>query len=278
MVSAYVPCYNNRATVVDPIRSIQRQTVVVSDIFVLDDGSSDGSPEVVEAAGVRVLRHHENLGRGAVRAHAMMEAKHELVLCCDATNVLANDFVEKALPWFRDERVAAVFGRFAQPLPRNAVERWRGRHLFKLEQPAVLQHEASLSTHGTMVRASAVKLAGGFNEKLRHTEDGDLGKRLIARGFDVIYDPQLTVTAIGKNSLGQVLERYWRWYAGTEEKTSFIGYAKTIWYAAKVMMVQDLREGDLGAAAISLVVPHYQFWRSWLRRRKTPKKSDEQFQ
>jgi glycosyltransferase involved in cell wall biosynthesis len=96
-VSAYIPCYNNIDTIAEAVNSIRRQKVAVGELFVIDDGSTNGSAEVVESMGVRVIRNERNLGRGAVRNRAMTEAKNELVLCCDATNILTPDFLEKAL-------------------------------------------------------------------------------------------------------------------------------------------------------------------------------------
>ena len=64
-------------------------------------------------------------------------------------------FVEKALPWFEEPRVAAVFGRITQPPAGGVAERWRGRHLFKVDLVQQSYRQASLSTWGTVVRASA---------------------------------------------------------------------------------------------------------------------------
>ena len=110
LISAYIPCYNNIDTIAEAVNSIRRQKVAVDELFVIDDGSTDGSAEAVESMGIRVIRNEKNLGRGAVRNRAMVEAKNELVLCCDATNTLPPDFVSRLLPWFKDPKVAAVCG------------------------------------------------------------------------------------------------------------------------------------------------------------------------
>jgi glycosyltransferase involved in cell wall biosynthesis len=261
-VSAYVPCFNNETTVRRAVESLLSQTTPPAELLVVDDGSSDRSMDVLRGLPVRVIRHERNLGRGAVRACAMREVAHDVVACCDATNVLEPDFISRGLRWLEDERVAAVFGRITQPPPRTAAERWRGRHLFKLDAPHAVRHGASLSTFGTLVRASAVRAAGGFDPRLRHTEDGDLGTRLRAGGLDVVYDPRLTVTSIARNSVSDVLERYWRWYAGRDEAVTWRGYWKNVGYSVRGMAAADLRAGDPSSAVISLVSPHYQYWRS----------------
>jgi len=124
-----VPCFNSAATVCRTIESLQAQLLPIDQLFVVDDGSTDSSVTIAEAAGVPVLRNDSNLGRGAVRARAMREAKNEFVVCCDSSKSLMPGFVDSGLMWFEDPKVAAVCARIVQPPAENAVERWRGRHM-----------------------------------------------------------------------------------------------------------------------------------------------------
>jgi glycosyltransferase involved in cell wall biosynthesis len=266
LISAYVPCFNNAATIRNAVNSLLAQTLRPAEVVVVDDGSIDGSVERLRALDVRIIRHDRNLGRGAVRARAMHEAVHDLVLCCDATNVLEPSFAENALPWFENERVAAVVGRITQVSAPNVIDRWRGRHLFKVDVSQTIEHNGLLSTWGALVRASSARAVGGFDPELRHSEDRDLGGRLRAAQFDVVHDPRLRVICITSNTLGEVLERYWRWYAGTDESTSWHDYWRAIGYSLKGMVVADLGAADPLSVPISLFVPHFQFWRSRLRR------------
>jgi len=265
-VSAYVPCFNNAATVGEALRSLQLQRVPVDELCLVDDGSSDGSRAIAKHMGVPVVELERNMGRGVARAAAIDRAQHELVISCDATNQLPVDFLHRALPWFADPQVAGVFGRIWQNQGSSLADRWRGRHLFKVQECLALQHGALLSTYGCVLRRSAVLEVGNFDRSLRHSEDADLGRRLLAAGFDVIFDPSLHVITSTSNTKRQVLERYWRWNAGAHEHVSLRGYAKQVWYSLRVMVFQDLRDGDLPAISLSLLCPHYQFWKSWCRR------------
>jgi glycosyltransferase involved in cell wall biosynthesis len=255
--SAYVPCYNSRTTIREAVRSIVDQTVSAEEIFVIDDGSTDGSGEMT---GVKVIRLNSNAGRGAARARAMAEARHELVLGCDATLALDRHFLEKALPWFTSDRIAGVFGRINGGEALGMADRWRKRHLFQSSMTEGARHHDSLATGCCLVRKSAVEEVGGFNVMMRAGEDADLGERLLAAGFDVIFDPQLKATSVSSNSVLEVLERYARW--NTLNRMSVRGYLRQLNYALKVMMVKDLEARDPLAACISLLAPHYQFWRS----------------
>jgi len=264
-ISAYVPCFNNAASVAFALVSLQQQSLVVDELFLVDDGSTDGSRALAEQLGVPVISMERNAGRGAVRAAAMERAQQGLVLCCDATNHLPDGFLLQASHWFTDPAVAAVFGRIWQADAKCLADRWRGRHLFRMHDAMAVQHNALLSTYGCVLRREAVMQVGNFDRSLRHSEDAELGRRLLAAGFDVVFDPNLYVISGTPNTVRQVLERYWRWYAGSSEVVSLRGYGKQIWYAIKVMAMSDIQDGDLLSVPISLFSPHYQFWKSWLR-------------
>ena len=257
-VTAYVPCYNAGSTIGAAVRSILDQTVAVNEIFMIDDGSTDGSGDM---SGLKVIRSIVNEGRGAARATAIAEARHDLILACDATLTLDSHFLENALPWFTcGDRVAAVFGWVNERAAGTVANRWRGRHLFQSQSGHRLTHFASLATGCSVVRKSVVERVGGFNAALRAGEDADLGKRLLRAGFDVVFDPNLRATSVLGNSVMEVLERYVRWnFSG---RMGFMSYLRQMNYAVKVMAVKDLKARDPLGACVSLLAPHYQFWRS----------------
>lgn len=265
-ISAYVPFFNNAATLRRAMEGVLAQTFPLHETFGVDDGSTDGSAGVVKDLPARIVRLECNLGRGAARARAMREAKGEFVLCCDATNVLQPDFTAKALRWFDDPRVAAVFGVFTRGSAETAAERWRGRHLFKWDVARRPRRDALLATSGAIVRRAAVEAVGGYDAALRHTEDAELGERLLRAGHAVVCDPEIGFESVVRNTVGQVLERYWRWNAGREERVTWRAYAKNVGYSLKSMVREDLRAGDWRGAAISLACPHFQFWHSCRRR------------
>ena len=260
-ISGYVPFYNNAPTVLAAVDSLRQQQPPLDEVFAIDDGSTDRSTDVLEAAGVRVLQQTQNLGRGAARKLAMEVARHQFVVCCDATNTLPADFAARAMPWFEDPKVAAVVGLITDPNPRGVVSRWRARNLFKAGIPRSASKGASFITFGTMVRSSAVAAVGGYDSSLRHSEDAELGNRLAAADFETISDPSLQVYCNILNSLPEVLERYWRWYAGKDELFGVKAYCKRVWFSVRTMAWGDLRAGEPFTCLISLLLPHYQCWR-----------------
>lgn len=260
-ISACVPVFNNGDTVATAVGSLLRQTRHLDEIFVVDDGSTDGKHAL---PGIPIVRHTTNLGRGAARASAVTHASGDALLFCDATCALAPDFMARALTWFEDRRVAAVYGNLVQPPGGNAVQRWRGRHLFKQGSAYNAVHGASLITGGCLLRLDAVRAVGNFDRRLRAVEDADLGERLLGAGFDVVGDPGLKAFPLKNNTLIQVLERYARW--NSRGAMSLRAYARQLSYSIKVMAADDLKARDPAAALISILCPHFQALSSWRRR------------
>lgn len=60
---AVIPAYNEKDHVGDVLEGVKRH-IPANQVIVVDDGSTDGTAAVAEGAGVRVLAHRENRGKG----------------------------------------------------------------------------------------------------------------------------------------------------------------------------------------------------------------------
>jgi glycosyltransferase involved in cell wall biosynthesis len=254
-VSVRIPCHNARPSIRDAVKSVLGHSLQPDEIFVVDDGSTDGLREM---EGVRMVGMEVNRSRGAARTKAMQEAKFELVLGCDASLVLDRNFLSHALPWFDGEKIAAVFGWIKEVGSLTVSNPWRGRHLFRSNMERSISRDAALASGCFVVRRSAAEIVGGFNPALRNGEDADLGQRLRGAGYSVVFDPSLFARSVAANGIFEVLERYVRW--NTPDGMGIRNYLRQINYALKVMAVADLKGGDVPAACISLLCQHFPFW------------------
>ena len=272
-LSAFIPCYNQNRYLDIVIHSILEQEVIFDEILIIDDGSKsfDNSVCFLEKYSIKVnlIRHECNKGRGYCRAFAVNNLDAQLVLMVDASNLLPPNFVKNAISNFSDPMVSAVSGLIHNdPQIDKFTSQWRGRHLFKQNYNfGTTVHESkSLTTYGTILRRSAVLEVGNFNPKLVHSEDKELGNRLLKAGYKIIGDPNLTVYSIKKDTIFSVLERYWRWYGGTDEKFTLKDYWQAIKASFRPMMQEDIRAKDWRSALISFLCPHYGFFRYLYRK------------
>ena len=209
------------------------------------------------------------MGRGYTRHLAMKLAKNELVLSCDATLTLPNDFVVNALKWFYNEKpLAAVYGLVSQKQALTAADRWREIHLFKANMNHKVIRQFGFISGGSLVNKNAVLSVDNYDENMKHGEDGDLGLRLINKGYITIFDPNLRINSNKSDTYLSVLERYWRWNQQKGKPFTLKHYFKNIVYSWKVMLRNDIETKDVDRMMISIICPHYQFIKSMFSKQR----------
>ncbi|HEV7860735.1 MAG TPA: glycosyltransferase family A protein [Pyrinomonadaceae bacterium] len=96
LVSILTPCHNSERWISETLESALNQTWPNKEIIVVDDGSSDRSPEIAGSfapRGVKVIKQ-ENSGASAARNRALLEAQGDYIQYLDADDLLAPDKIE----------------------------------------------------------------------------------------------------------------------------------------------------------------------------------------
>jgi glycosyltransferase involved in cell wall biosynthesis len=200
-VSVILPTYNRANLVGNAIESILQQTYKNIEIIVVDDGSTDETPNALSRFGAQIkVTYQKNAGPSAARNRGIAEAKGEIVAFLDSD--------DQWLPT-KIERQVAVLQRADSSVPCcvcNAELRFAGRPSRTSFRNACLDpaQQEGLWTNTTevltdrylffnqvaAVRRSALEQVGGFNESLRFLEDYDLALRLSLLGpFAFIKEP-----------------------------------------------------------------------------------------
>ncbi len=89
VLSVIIPVYNEAKTITDVIARV-RDTELTCELIVVDDGSSDGTREVLESlaeqgeADLRIFFHDRNQGKGAALITGFQQATGDVVVVQDA--------------------------------------------------------------------------------------------------------------------------------------------------------------------------------------------------
>lgn len=134
-VSVIVPTFNSVRTVGDAIASVRAQTLRSWELICVDDGSTDGTPDLLERAAaedgrIRVLRQ-ENAGPGVARNRALDQARGEFVYCLDADDLIDPGFLEAAASALADAQADLCLSAYRvlnDQLGMEFPEPWGLRH------------------------------------------------------------------------------------------------------------------------------------------------------
>jgi glycosyltransferase involved in cell wall biosynthesis len=121
LISVIVPVYNAEKTIRRTAASIRAQTYRNLEILLVDDGSSDSTPEILKELSeqdrrIRVIRQ-ENAGAGAARNRGIREASGEYVGFIDADDRIEAemyDLLYQAAVRHADQKVLIQGGRFEE--------------------------------------------------------------------------------------------------------------------------------------------------------------------
>jgi cellulose synthase/poly-beta-1,6-N-acetylglucosamine synthase-like glycosyltransferase len=223
-VSVIVAAYDESGCIAETIRSVQAQRGVELELIVADDGSRDGTAELVEQAfaDVIVLRL-AHAGKGAALEAARRVASHPILITIDADTILAPDALARIAAPFEDARVEAAAGAVvprSSPswLVRFQITEYLKNTLLRRGWSALGALEQVPGAFAA-IRASALAAAGGFPVDSL-TEDYEVAYRLYANAaregrairIPTIVDAR-AYTEPPRTLAGLVRQRT-RWFAG----------------------------------------------------------------
>jgi GT2 family glycosyltransferase len=286
-ISVYIPAYNVSEFLSPSIEGLLAQTLPPDEILVIDDGSQDNSAEIASCyKNVTLIRHTVNKGLAAARNTAMQSAKNELVASIDADCVAHPDWLSELVKNIGASKLAGVGGKLIEGVQNSLADRWRAAHMPQEWGTSVIYNPRFLFGCNNLFRKSAVLEVGGYDEKMRtNGEDADLSARLKQKGWDLLYDPAALATHLRHDTVGSILETYWRWwrygvnaYANGVRLRSVLGHALFVHLPYNFLEpakkdFQATRWSLLGFDLLVLGYFPYRDFRLWLDARSRPNTS-----
>lgn len=168
------------------------------DIVIACDGSPDSTPEIAEAAlaaladpgPIRLVKFTQNRGKVAVLNETIAAARGEIVLLMDASAGNAPDFLRMVVAPFADPRVGVVCPGYH--IDRHGSEGeaayWRYQRAVKASEAALA---APMGAHGAAYAFRRAAWECLPAETIN--DDFVLPMRIVAKGFDAVYLPNVAV-------------------------------------------------------------------------------------
>lgn len=203
--SVIIPAYNRQATLRQCLTALLAQTHPAHEIIVVDDGSTDGTAEMM-ARDFPTVRYlwQQNAGPASARNWGIREATGDIIAFTDDDCLPPSDWLERLADGYRRyPEVAGVGGSLlasAEVRMQNLLARYEAysvRTLHHAEDEEIVDGFACPAggTNNMAYRAEALRRIGGFDASFPYPagEDADLKRRLAQAGARFLYVP-VTVT------------------------------------------------------------------------------------
>ncbi len=189
MISVLMGVLNCESTLDESIRSVLSQTESRWELIVCDDGSTDGTADVIRAwaekypGQIVFLQNDRNYGLSHTLNRCLEQARGEYIARMDGDDRCAAERFAKELASLEANPEIAIVSTDMECFDENGT--WGLRQYPTDPQPAELVHGTPFCHAACMVRTAAIRDAGGYSEAedRARVEDYDLWVRMYAKGY-----------------------------------------------------------------------------------------------
>jgi glycosyltransferase involved in cell wall biosynthesis len=200
LVSVVMPVFNGARFIEAAIGSVLAQSHRELELVVVDDGSSDATPDILARLAasdprLRVVRQ-DNAGVSAARNRALAECRGEWIANLDSDDLMLPNRLERQLAFLAAHPEVKVFACRAEYI--NDQGRVLGRS--KLEPFSTAEELARYVAGGgivgvnhssVMMHRPTVLALGGYRTKFRAAEDLDLWNRVVDGGHLLLMQDEV---------------------------------------------------------------------------------------
>lgn len=179
IVSIIIPCYNSKQWVQKAIESCLNQTYPNVEIIVVDDGSTDGSLEVLRYFIPHIrLETGPNRGGNSARNRAFALSTGEYIQYLDADDYLEPDKIARQVQFLQETKADVVYGdwRYRRHLPDvnfSYLDKIRVSGVQEDILASLLSGRWWVAPGAILYRRHVVIRVGGWDEALRAAQDRD---------------------------------------------------------------------------------------------------------
>ncbi|MDP8299341.1 MAG: glycosyltransferase [Candidatus Tantalella remota] len=212
-ISVSIITYNRKDLLRDVIRSLEEQSYPKDkyELVIVDDGSTDGTQEVMEEliegsfCNIRYLRQDVNRGKSAVRNISVENAKGEIILFLEDDTIADPRLLEEHIKSHRSEpgekiavagleivkeiSIRTPFGRYLKQSSKRFFD-----NVHDLIETGDKDMFKGFITFNLSIHRSFLMEEGMFDPAFKYfCEDIELGYRLSKKGLKMKYNPDACI-------------------------------------------------------------------------------------
>ena len=222
-VSVVIAAYNEEKVILRTVQSILNNAYPEVEVVVVDDGSKDGTLDVLHRAfdaepRVKILTQ-PNRGKSAALNHAIAHSRHEILVALDADTIFRKGTIAKLVRHFGDPQVGAVSGNALVGNRNSWLTRFQSIEYvcgFNLDRRALDLLNAITVVPGAVGawRKGLILRAGGFGHDTL-AEDTDLTLAIRRLGYEIRYEAQGIAYTEAPETVKDLAKQRFRWAFGT---------------------------------------------------------------
>lgn len=219
-ISLFIPCYNEEESIEKSIQSWLNQTVPFDQIVVVDDCSTDNTPNILKKYEdqLTIVRSPKNTGnKSSAQEYGLQFVDGDIFVTTDGDTLLEKDFVKHIIRDFDDPEVAAVSGR-VRSLKYNwltacrALDYFIGCSIDKRAQDYI-GYIFVISGAAGAFRTKVFKEMVKFDHDTI-TEDLDFTYKLHKLGYKIKFNDKAVCFTQDPSDLKSYINQMRRWYGG----------------------------------------------------------------
>ena len=213
-VSVIMAARNEESTIAQSIESLLNQTYKNIEIIVVNDGSTDRTGEIAKEYSLKyknvILKNIKYQNRGCVRPRyeGIENTDGGIIFVVDADAIYEKDYVALCVRHLLDKKVGGVIGKIRVWNPKTFISKYRDvLYRLRFDDEDNIRREIKMGALAAwLFRRQDYNKLGKYDQSLAYGEDRDFAKRLLACGFEIVYEPNAVWHHRWKEYLGETVQ------------------------------------------------------------------------
>ncbi|MBP6513136.1 MAG: glycosyltransferase [Bacteroidia bacterium] len=207
LVSVIIPVYNGEKFVAASIESVLKQTYSPIDIIVINDGSTDGTQEILNQFGSKIIViQQKNAGQADARNHGLTIAKGKYIALLDSDDLFVPEKIEKQISFLKKGNLDMVCTNFETIDASNKkLKDISAPHFHSTNALTTFITGNFICTSTLLFKKEWIQKVGNFDINMKGAEDGDLWFRMLVNGarLEVIHEALVKYRVHAENFSGR---------------------------------------------------------------------------